>query len=61
LILIHINLASCNTQKIERKHLPLGTRIKRLRRKAICVSKSIQMHDIGIGLFIKRDEFGLRV
>ena len=48
-----------NTQQIERKHLTLRTRIKRLVRKTICFSKSIQMHDIVIGLFINRYEFGL--
>lgn len=47
-----------NTQKIERKHLTLRTRIKRLARKTICFSKSIQMHDLVIGLFINRFEFG---
>uniref|UniRef100_UPI003969F7D2 IS1 family transposase n=1 Tax=Pseudanabaena galeata TaxID=1112103 RepID=UPI003969F7D2 len=46
-----------NTQKIERKHLTLRTRIKRLARKKICFSKSIVMHDIIIGLFINRYEF----
>lgn len=50
-----------NTQKIERKHLTLRTRIKRLARKTICFSKSIWMHDIVIGLFINRYEFGLSV
>ncbi len=50
-----------NTQKIERKHLTLRTRIKRLTRKTICFSKSIQMHDIVIGLFINRYAFGLRL
>ena len=50
-----------NTQKIERKHLTLRTRIKRLTRKTICFSKSIQMHDIVIGLFVNRYEFGLQV
>ena len=49
------------TQKIERKHLTLRTRIKRLTRKTICFSKSIQMHDIVIELFINRYEFGLRL
>ena len=44
-------------QKIERKHLTLRTRIKRLARKSICFSKSIQMHDLAIGLFINRYEF----
>jgi insertion element IS1 protein InsB len=50
-----------NTQTIERKHLTLRTRIKRLVRKTICVSKSIEMHDIVIGLFVNRYEFGLPV
>ena len=50
-----------HTQKIERTHLRLRTRIKRLTRKTICFSKSIQMHDIVIGLFVNRYEFGLRV
>ena len=50
-----------NTQRIERKHLNLRTRIKRLVRKTICFSKSEQLHDIVIGLFINRYEFGLAV
>jgi insertion element IS1 protein InsB len=50
-----------NTQKIERKHLTLRTRIKRLVRKTICFSRSTQMHDIVTGLFINRYEFGLLV
>jgi insertion element IS1 protein InsB len=41
-----------NTQKIERKHLTLRTRMKRLVRKTICFSKTTQMHDIVIGLFV---------
>ena len=48
-----------NTQTIERKHLTLRTRIKRLARKTICFSKSIWLHDVVIGLFINRYEFGL--
>ena len=48
-----------NTQKIERKHLTLRTRIKRLARKTICFSKLERLHDIVIGLFINRYEFGL--
>ncbi len=48
-----------HTQKIERKHLRLRTRIKRLVRKTICFSKSTQLHDIVIGLFINRYEFGV--
>jgi insertion element IS1 protein InsB len=50
-----------NTQQIERKHLTLRTRLKRLVRKTICFSKSIEMHAIVIGLFINRFEFGLPV
>lgn len=46
------------TQKIERKHLTLRTRIKRLTRKTSCFSKSTQMHDIVIGLFVNRYAFG---
>ena len=49
------------TQKIERKHLTLRTRIKRLARKTICFSKSEWMHDIVIGLFVNRYEFGLSI
>lgn len=47
-----------NTQKIERKHLTLRTRIKRLARKTLCFSKSVLMHDTVISLFINRYEFG---
>jgi insertion element IS1 protein InsB len=50
-----------NTQKIERKHLTLRTRIKRLARKTICFSKLEKMHDIVIGLFINRYEFEVLV
>ena len=42
------------TQRIERKHLNLRTRIKRLTRKTICFSKTEEMHDLVIGLFINR-------
>lgn len=47
-----------NTQHIERKHLTFRTRIKRLVRKTICFSRTIQMHDIVIGLFVNRYAFG---
>jgi insertion element IS1 protein InsB len=50
-----------HTQQIERKHLTLRTRIKRLVRKTLCFSRSTQMHDIIIGLFVNRYEFGLLV
>jgi insertion element IS1 protein InsB len=50
-----------NTQHIERTHLTLRTRIQRLVRKTICFSKSTQMHDIVIGLFVNRYAFGRAV
>jgi insertion element IS1 protein InsB len=45
-------------QKIERKHLTLRTRLKRLMRQRLGFSRSIDMHDLVIGLFINRYEFG---
>lgn len=48
-----------HTQRIESKHINLRTRIKRLVRRTICFSKSERMHDIVIGLFINRYEFGV--
>lgn len=50
-----------NMQKIESKHINLRTRIKRLARKTICFSKTVFMHDLVIGLFINRYEFGVAV
>ena len=50
-----------HTQKIERKHTTLRARIKRLTRKTICFSRSILIHDLVIGLFINRYEFGYAV
>ena len=54
-------IGKANTQKIERKHLTLRTRIKRLARKTLCFSKSMRMHDMVIGLFVNRYEFGLQI
>ena len=39
----------------------LRTRIKRLMRRTICFSKTTARHDLVIGLFINRYEFGLAV
>jgi len=50
-----------HTQRIERKPLTLRTRIKRLARKTIGFSKSTELPDIVIGLFVNRYEFGLPV
>ncbi len=49
------------TQRIERKHLNLRIRIKRLQRKTICFSKTEEMHNLVIGLFINRYEFGIAI
>jgi insertion element IS1 protein InsB len=47
-----------NTQQIERDHLTLRTRIKRLCRKTICFSKSKRIHETVIGTFINTFFFG---
>ncbi len=54
-------VGKANTQKIESKHINLRTRIKRLVRRTICFSKTTTMHDLVIGLFINRYEFGVSV
>ena len=54
-------IGKSQTQTIERKHLTLRTRIKRLARKTICFSKSKWLHDAVIGLFINQYEFGLDI
>ena len=48
-------------QKIERKHLTLRTRLKRLARKTLCFSRSRVMHDLLIGLYMNWVEFGRAV
>jgi insertion element IS1 protein InsB len=45
-------------QRIESKHINLRTRVKRLVRRTICFAKTEHMHDLVIGLFVNRDEFG---
>lgn len=57
----HHAVGKRHTQRLERKHLTLRTRLKRLARRTICFSKSIQIHDLVIGLFINRFEFGVAV
>jgi insertion element IS1 protein InsB len=54
-------VGKANTQKIESKHINLRTRIKRLVRRTICFSKTTTMHDLVIGLFINRYEFGVAI
>lgn len=48
-------------QKIKRQHLTFRTWLKRLVRKTICLSKSVLLHDIVIGLFVNRDEFSMLI
>lgn len=45
------------TQRIERNSLTLRTRIKRLARKTICFSRSIELHEKVIGAFIEKYMF----
>ena len=52
-------VGKANTQKIESKPINLRTRIKRLVRRTICFSKTERMHDLVIGLFLNRYEFGV--
>jgi insertion element IS1 protein InsB len=48
-------------QKIERKHLTLQTRLKRLTRKTLSFSRLCVMHDLLIGLYMNRVVFGRAV
>ncbi|MEV3841716.1 IS1 family transposase [Aeromonas enteropelogenes] len=45
------------TQRIERNNLTLRMRIKRLARKTICFSRSVELHEKVIGAFIERHHF----
>jgi insertion element IS1 protein InsB len=45
-------------QKVERKHPTLRTRLKRLARTTLCFSRSHVLHDLRIGLYMSRVEFG---
>ncbi|EAM4449171.1 IS1 family transposase [Salmonella enterica] len=45
------------TQRIERNNLTLRTRIKRLARKTICFSRSVELHEKVIGSFIEKFMF----
>ena len=45
------------TQRIERNNLTLRTRIKRLARKIICFSRSVEIHEKVIGAFIEKYHF----
>jgi insertion element IS1 protein InsB len=45
-------------QRIESKHINVRTRVKRLMRRTLGFSKTERMHDLVIGLFVNRSEFG---
>jgi hypothetical protein len=47
------------TQRIERNNLTLRTRIKRLSRRTICFSRSVELHEKVIGAFIEKYMFYL--
>ena len=51
-------VGKANTHKMESQPIGLGRRMKRLVRRTICFSKTERMHDLVIGLFIHRYEFG---
>jgi insertion element IS1 protein InsB len=48
------------TRQLEGKPLTLRTRSKRLVRKTLCFSKSTQMPELVIGLFLNRCELGVQ-
>jgi insertion element IS1 protein InsB len=48
-------------QTIESKHINLRTRLTRLVRRTICCSKTTTMHDLVMGLFMNRYEFGVAI
>ena len=54
----NLEVGKKNTQHIERDHLTLRTRIKRLARKTICFSKDKEIHETVIGAFINIHFFG---
>ncbi|WMU75491.1 IS1 family transposase (plasmid) [Enterobacter bugandensis] len=45
------------TQRIERNNLTLRTRLKRLTRKTLCFSRSVEIHEKVIGAFIEKCMF----
>ncbi|EHJ4094849.1 IS1 family transposase, partial [Escherichia fergusonii] len=45
------------TQRIERNNLPQRTRIKRLARRTIRFSRSVELHEKVIGAFIEKYMF----
>ena len=54
----HHVIGKWRIQSLERTQLTLRTRSKRLARKTLCFSNSIERHDIVIGVFVNRYELG---
>jgi insertion element IS1 protein InsB len=54
-------MGKAQTQKIESKHINVRTRIKRLVRRTIGFSKTRAMHELVLGLFSNRYEFGIAI
>ena len=52
-------VGKAHPQKLARQPLTFRTRLKRVLRKTRCFSKSMRLHEIVIGLFVNRDEFGV--
>ena len=50
-----------HTQQIARTHPTRRTRIKRVPRQTICVSTSMRMHEIVMGVCVNRSAFGLQL
>lgn len=51
-------VGKAHTQRIESKHIHLRTRLTRFVRYTICFSKTTTRHNLVLGLFINRYEFG---
>lgn len=50
-------MTQCYTQSIERQNLNLRRHLKRLARKTICFSRSVEVHDKVVGESIPRHSF----
>jgi insertion element IS1 protein InsB len=54
-------VGQANTPQSESKHLHLRTRMQRWVRRTLCFAKMARLHDVVIGRFINRYEFGVSV
>jgi insertion element IS1 protein InsB len=58
---LHISTDTVLSEPKKKETALASVNSKRLVRKTICFSKSIQMHNIVIGLFVNRSTFGRTV